>query len=269
VIVADVTDRALDSFAEVLPRVAGGLLLLVGGLVAAWVLGRLAARALRKVGLDAIGERFGIDDLLARIGLERSLSRLIGRAIRIALTVVVLIAAIAALGLSALSESLNDAIIFLPKLLVALAIILVGVIAADFVRSRVDAAADRMALAIPGGRAAQIAVLALFVLSALAQLGVSTQILTLVGALFLLGAVFTVALAFGLGGREIARQLTAGRYVAGSYRVGDTIAVSGVRGEIVAFEGAATVLRTDEGSTVRVPNQLLLDSIVVTEEASP
>lgn len=71
---AAIQDSIADAFADVVPRLVGGLLLLVLGLLGAWILGRLGTRALRTVGLDRLADRFGIHDVLARIGLEPSLS---------------------------------------------------------------------------------------------------------------------------------------------------------------------------------------------------
>ena len=248
--------------AEILIRIATGAALLVGGLVFAWILGRLATRSLRAVGIDDLAERFGVHEVLARLGFQRSLARLVGRAVRIALSVVVVIAALAALGLRALSRSLNEAVLFLPKLLVALALVLIGAVVADFARDRISRLGDQMDLGAAAGRAAQIVVFGVFALTAIAQLGIPTQILTALVALVAVAAALTLALAFGLGGRDVARQLSAGRYVGGAYRLGETISLDDVRGEIVALESAATVVRTEEGELVRVPNQRLLESIV-------
>ncbi len=263
---AGVLERAKASLGESLPGLAGALVLLVLGLLAAWILGRVASRALGAIGLDNLAERFGIHDVVERIGFERSLSRLIGRAVRLAVSVVVVMAAVSLLGLGALGRSLNEAVLFLPKLFVALALLLAGVILAEFARTRVDRLADQMDLGAPAGRMAQAIVIALFGLTALAQLGIPTEILTAVLGVVIVAAALTVALAFGLGGREVARQISAGRYVGGAFELGQTIGLGDVRGEIVAFESAATVLRTEEGRRVRVPNHLLLESMVVVEE---
>jgi small-conductance mechanosensitive channel len=267
-------DRASASLGEALPRLGGALLLLVAGLFVAWLLGRLAARALGVVGLDGLAERLGIHDVLERIGLQRSLTHLVGRAVRITLSIVVIMASLSLLGLAALSQSLNEAVLFVPKLLVALALVLTGVIVADLVRDRVERIATQMAVGAPLGRLAQLVVLAIFILTALAQLSISTGILTALVGITFLAAVLTVALAFGLGSREVAREISAGRYVGTSFEIGQTISLDGaVRGEIVALESAATVLRDDEGLTVRVPNHLLVESIVTVhtppEQASP
>jgi len=76
----------------------------------------------------------------------------------------------------------------------------------------------------------------------------------------------TLALAFGLGGQGLARELSAGRYVRGAFKPGQELSFGDVRGEIVEIETAATVLRTPNGQTVRVPNDLLLTSVVTVHE---
>lgn len=73
----------------------------------------------------------------------------------------------------------------------------------------------------------------------------------------------TAALAFGLGGRDLARELSAGRYVASSYALGDMIEVDSVQGEIVAFEPVVVVVKRDDGRIARIPNHILLHSVVL------
>ncbi len=269
VLAAGVLDRARATLGESLPRLAGALVLLVVGLLLAWVVGRVVRRVLSAVGVDDLGERLGIHDVIGRIALERSLSRLIGRVVRITLSVIVVLAALSLLGLAALSQSLNEAVLLLPKLLVALALVLAGVVVAEMIGARVDRVGGQMDIGAPVGRIAQSLVLSLFVLTALAQLGIPTGILMAIVGVLIVSAALTVALAFGLGGRDMARQLSAGRYVGGSFQVGQTISLAGVRGEIVAFESAATVLQTDEGQTLRLPNHLLLESIVTVHGEAP
>ena len=262
IVAASVLDRARASLGEALPGIVGAVVLLVAGLLLAMLAGRLVRRALVALGLDGLAERFGVHDVISRLGFERSLSRLIGVAVRVALSVVVLVAALSLLGLGALGQSLNELVLFLPKAFVAIVLLLAGVVVADFVRRWVDRVADQMDVGAPLGVVAQAAIIALFALTALAQLGIPTQILTALLALVLVAASLTFALAFGLGGRDVARQLSAGRYVSGSFAVGQRISVAAISGEIVAFDSAAVLLRTDDGRTLRVPNHLVLESVV-------
>jgi small-conductance mechanosensitive channel len=266
IVLATVLERAAATLGEALPRIGGAILLLVLGLLAARLVGRLIRQALQAMGVDGLAERFGVHDVLARVGLPRSLADVLGRLVRIALAVVVVVAALSLLGLAGVGAALNAALLFLPKLFVALVIVLVGVVVSQLLGDWADRLADQMALGFPLGRVVQVAILATFILTALAQLGIPTEILFTLIVIALVAAALAGALALGLGGREVAREVSAGRYLAGTYEVGQTIRIADVRGEIVALERAATVLRTDDGRTVRVPNHLLLESVVTLEE---
>jgi small-conductance mechanosensitive channel len=259
--VASVLDRAGDSLGDFLPQLAGAFVLLVVGLLVARLVGRLVRRGLVAVGLDEFARRWGITDTLVQARLQPSLAGLVGAAVRITLSVIAAFAALTLLGLELLSQSLNEAVLFLPNLLAALALLLAGVVLAGLARDRVDRFTYQMDFAVPLGQLAQISTLAIFALMAAAQIGVSADILFIVIAILLAAAAGTFALAFGLGGREVARALNAGRFVRGAFQVGQTISVGQIRGTIVAIDPEATVIGTGDG-LVRVPNNLLLESMV-------
>jgi small-conductance mechanosensitive channel len=264
-IVATILDQAGDQLGGFLPRVGGALLLLVIGVLLARVLARLLRRGLRMAGLDSTSERWGVADVLERAGLGRSLSHVLAVALRISLTVVVVFAALSLLGLQFLSQSLNEGVLFLPKILAALALVLIGVVLAGFVRERVDRTATQWDLPIPLGPVFQAVVIAIFIITAAAQLTVSIALLMVLVAILLAAVAAPFALAFGLGGRDVARSLSAGRYVRSAFSEGQVIRVDGIRGTVERIEPSATVLRT-EGETIRVPNHVLIDQTVVIEE---
>lgn len=257
-----VLDQAGEALGGFLPRLGGALVLLLVGILLAALAGRLVRGALQRAGVDRAAERFGASDALERAGLGRSLGRLLGRAIRIGLTLIVIFASLSLLGLQFLSESLNAAVLFLPNLLIAALLLLAGVVLGALARERVDRLTHQMDLPVPLGAAVQFAIVAVFAITAAAQLAVSTAILLALLAIVLAAVGATFALAFGLGGREVARELSAGRYLRNTYDAGQTISFGDLRGEIVSIDTAATVLRTGEDETVRVPNNLLLESVV-------
>jgi small-conductance mechanosensitive channel len=263
---ANVLDRAGDTLGDFLPQLAGAFLLLLIGLLLAFLLGRLTTRVLVAAGLDELAERWRVDETLARARLDPSLARLAGAAVRITVSVVAVFAALTLLGLKLLSQSLNEAVLFLPNLLVALLLLLAGVVLAGFARERVDRLAYQMDFPVPLGQLAQVVTLAIFGIMALAQLGVAAGILFTVIAILLAAAAATFALAFGLGGREVAKALNAGRFVRNAFEVGQTITIGDVRGEIIAIEPEATVIGTADGA-VRVPNNMLIESVVTVHGA--
>lgn len=267
--VSPILERGGDSLGGFLPKLGGALVLLVVGLLLARLVAALIGRALHAAGVDGLAERFGAHDVLERAGFERSLTGIVRKVLRLALSVVVVFAALSLLGLQFLSQSLNQGILFLPKLLIALVLILAGLVVASLVRDRVDRIAYQMDFPVPLGQLAQVAVLAVFVITAAAQIGVSTMVVMVLLGILVAASAATVTLAFGLGGRDVARALSAGRYVDGAFEVGETISFADVTGKITAIEPTATLLSTPEGHTVRVPNHLLLESVVTRRPAAP
>jgi small-conductance mechanosensitive channel len=266
--VNEILDRAASELGEFLPRLAGAVLLLVLGLVAAGIAGALARRALAAAGIDELADRFGVHRTLGRGGIAPPLSRLLGRIARIVLSIVVIVAAVSLLGLAGVELALNEALLFLPKLVAALALVFAGLIVGEIVGGWVDRLAKQLALDVPVGRVAEAVVIALFSLTALAQIGVPTGILVVLAGILLVTAMLTATLAFGLGGRDLARQVSAGRYVHGAFELGQRISVGEITAEIVSFESAATVVRTDDGLIARIPNHLLLESVVFVRDGS-
>jgi small-conductance mechanosensitive channel len=193
----------------------------------------------------------------------------IGRAIRSALTIVVIFAALSLLGLQFLSDSLNKGIQELPKLLIAAALVLAGIVIAGYAREHTERVSSQMDLPVPLGRLAQITVLAIFGIIAAAQIAVSTLVLLMLVGVALLGVAGTFAIAFGLGGRDAASALSAGRYLRHSYQVGQHISLGDIDGTITAIEPTSTVLETAESTTIRIPNQILLQSIVTIHGDQP
>jgi small-conductance mechanosensitive channel len=257
--------QATNGVGAFLPRLAGALALLVIGLLLAGLIRRILLKLLSAVGVDALAERTGVSEVLARAGLGRSLEQVLAAAIRIALVIVVIFAALSLLGLQFLSQSLNEGVLLLPQLLVAAALLLAGVVLGGFARTRVERLAFQLDFPVPLGYLAQVAVIAVFAISAAAQIAIATAVLMMLAGIVLAGVVAALALAFGLGGKDFARALSAGRHVVSAYQVGEEITVAGERGTIAAIQGATTVLYTEDGR-VHVPNHLLLESIVRVHE---
>jgi small-conductance mechanosensitive channel len=267
---SNIIDTAGEELGSFLPRLVGALVLLVLGLLIAKLIGAILRRALEAADLDQASARLGVEEHLSRAGLPASLSRVIGSAARIALSLVVIFAALSLLGLQFLSESLNAAVLAIPKVLLAGALVLIGLVLGGIARQRVERLTFQLDLPISLGQVTQVVVVAIFAITAAAQIAVSTAILLLLVAIVLAGAMSMIAIAFGLGGQGVARELSAGRHARSVFSVGEEITVLEHRGRIVAVETMATVLETAGGQTVRVPNRFLVESVVlVHDEDSP
>jgi small-conductance mechanosensitive channel len=258
-------ERLAESLADYLPRLFGALGLLVVGFIVIRIVTRLLQRVLTSRDVDAVAERLGAHDVLGRAGFERSLVRVIVLAVRVFLSLVLVLSALAVVGPEPLQEALSVAVLFLPRLLLAVALVLVGLVLGALARRVLERITFQMGLRGPLDEIAQVAVITVFVIMAASALGVPSDLLVAFTVILLGGLALTLALAFGNGSRDVAREVTTGRYVAQSFEVGQAVTVGDVRGEIRSFEATSTVLQDELGRTIRVPNHVLLESVVTVE----
>ena len=201
--------NALNAFLNAIPLVIGALLIIIIGWIIAGILARLTTEVLRRVGADRLFAEHA-DRVYGERTRSITPSVVAGELVKWLVRLVFLVAAANVLGLTQVSELLNDVLLWIPNLIVASIILLVAPLLARFVRGTIEVAAGEMGFTNAPllGRIAEIAIVAFAVIIAINQLGIAAN---LVNTLFI-GVVAAVSLAFGLafglGGRDVAAQLT-------------------------------------------------------------
>jgi hypothetical protein len=190
------------------PNLIAMLVLLLAGVLLAGATRVSLAFLLPRVGIDRFAERVGLGEVARKAGLARGPSKVIAVvAAWVVLTVFVLFA-VAALNLQVAMDLVTRAFTWLPQLLVALALLLVGGLVAGFVRRSVLIAAVnaglRSARLLAAGTHA--ALMVLFATMALQHVGLGQQVVLVAFAILFGGTVLALALAFGLAGRDLARE---------------------------------------------------------------
>lgn len=209
------TDILIDSFREVAlrlaavaPRVLAAVTLVVVGWIAAIVARNLVGRLLRAADLDARAVRWGLTASLARAGVRRLPSEIASRIAFWILVVIGLLMGIEALEVPATAGLVTLAMHVLPNLVLAVFVLLVGWLLAQFVGQTVLIFVVNAQMG--GGPVIAAAVRWLILIFAgavaLTQLGIAREMVLLVFGIGLGGAVLALALAFGLGARDLARE---------------------------------------------------------------
>jgi hypothetical protein len=208
-------------FLSAIPRVIAFAVILIIGWIIAGLLAKAVAALLRAVRFNDLAERSGFSEFVHNMGIRSDASGLIADITKWFVRLITLVVAFDALGLPAVSQVLQQLLLWLPNLVVALVILVLAGLAANAVSSLVRGATAEAGFGNPNllANVARFAIWAFAVVVAVNQLGIAT---TLVNTLFMatVGAVaLALGLAFGLGGRE-----TAGLIVAGWYRKGQEAA---------------------------------------------
>ncbi|MGB2988696.1 MAG: hypothetical protein WBC98_01955, partial [Candidatus Zixiibacteriota bacterium] len=191
------------------PALIGALVILLLG----WLLSKILKAALIKllvaVRLEKFSARSGLSKFLSRGDIKHSLADILGTVFFWIIFLFFIDLAADVLKFTLLQNLINTIISFIPRLVVAVLIIVVGVLLSSFFKGVVRVAASSYALARGEliGTIVQYMIVFFALAVALEQLGVATQILVS-SVLIIVGALaFGFALAFGLGSKEVAGKI--------------------------------------------------------------
>jgi hypothetical protein len=201
--------NTLNTILSAIPQVLGALIILVIGWLIASALARLTTELLRRAGADRLMAQHG-PSVYGERSTQFKPSNVVAEIVKWIVRFVFLVAAANVLGMTQVSQLLNQVLLWIPNLLVAAVILLIAPIIARFVRGAIEVGAGQMGFTNAPllGRVAEVAIVAFAVIVAINQIGIAAN---LVNTLFI-GLVAALALAFGLafglGGRDVAARLT-------------------------------------------------------------
>ena len=262
-VVVDALTKIVYDIVNFIPRLVNGLIILVVGYVVALVARWVVRAALRRVGFDPLVERLGLTGALKGLGVKAPLSNILAQAVFLLLLLSFLITSTRVMGLEPVAQVFERLLAFLPTLLAALVVFLIGGVVAQFLGNTVTALAAGAGVNGPArlGKIVQYLVSLFVVILALGVLGMDTALLVTVVTIMIGAFGLALSLALGLGARGVVRHVLAGYYVRQRFRPGQPIAYEGVSGAVGGVGGVNTLVETAEGSVV-LPNGLLLESIV-------
>jgi Conserved TM helix len=213
--IGDSLQQALDSFFGFLPNILGFLVILLVGYIIAKVAKKAVAAILQKVGLDRALHSSDAGQYVERVSPGASPANLIGAVAFWFIFLFAVSAAIAALKIPALSNFIAQVQAFLPNVIVAAIIFVVAAALAGVV----GGAAHKLMGDTPTGKIVRAVIpgliLAIGTFMVLDQLQIAPQIVTITYAALLGMLALAGALAFGLGGREVAADLLGSAYDSG------------------------------------------------------
>lgn len=203
------TREFLHDLAQFIPHLVLALAIVLVGWLLAKACRFAVEKALRAINFNVLTERAGTDHFLRQGGLRGDTTTLFGLLAYWLVIVAALIIACNALSLAYVSELLQRIILYAPRLLIALLLLVLGSYFARFVAGAV--ATYCLEVDIPDadllGKISQYLIMAFVIMIALGQLDVGGDLVQLTFLVLLAGVVLALALAFGLGGREWAAAM--------------------------------------------------------------
>lgn len=207
-LISEPLEGFLERFIQFLPNLISAILLLLIGLFAGWLTKRVLCRLFRILKVDEFSERHGINNLLLKGGLKGSLSSFIGRFAGWLVFFVFVIISLSSLHVPAIERLLERFFLYLPNLFVAIIILLIGYLLSNFFGRAALIASVNAGLKASGliGRFVKLTIFLLAATMALEQLGIGRETIIIAFAIVFGGIVLALSIAFGLGGRDIAKE---------------------------------------------------------------
>jgi hypothetical protein len=205
---------ALSMFLAAIPRVIGFIVILVIGWLIAGVLAAAVAALLRAVRFNDLAQRSGITGFVHSMGVRTDAAGVLANIVKWFVRLIVLVVAFDALGLPAVSAVLQQFLLWIPNLVVAMIVLVIAGLAANALGDLVRGATAQAGFDNPDlfSTITRVAIWGFGIVIAVNQIGVAQ---TLVNTLFmgLVGALaLALGLAFGLGGRDTAGQIVQNWY---------------------------------------------------------
>jgi small-conductance mechanosensitive channel len=256
--VQDTFLQLLNTVLNYLPRLVLAALLLIIGYIIARVLRGVITKGLRALHFDDLSDRAGITRALRMAGTQLDAARVVADVVFWWIFLIFVELAVNTLGLVEISAFLNAVLSYIPNVIVAILIIVIGALLANVVAGVIRAAAGsaRLSLASLLANVARWAIIIFAVLAALTQLHVAENMIFILFAATVGMLAIAGGLAFGLGGVDAARGMISGLSTQSTLQPGQRVHIGQETGIVVSHDMNQTIVDTPTGR-IAIPNAAL------------
>lgn len=207
-IVIEPFERLFEKIVQFLPNLLTSLLVLIVGIVIAALVRTVFIRLFKALHIDKHLERIGLSESLHKGGIKESVSAIIAKGMGWLTLFVFLIMALRAMDVPSVEQLLERLFLYLPNVLIAALVLLFGYMLSNFLGRAALIASVNAGLKVSGmvGKIVRLTVFLLAVTMSLEQLGIGSGTIIIAFAIVFGGVVLALSLAFGLGGRDIAKE---------------------------------------------------------------
>ncbi len=189
-----------------IPAIAGAIVILIAGWLIAKLVEAVIVRVLKAVRLDTASDKAGLTNVLAQGEIRMSISELIGAIVYWIIILIVIATALGTLNLTVAADMIARLIEYVPNILGAIFIVIVGTFIADFVSAVVRTTANNAGLkkASLMAKVIKVVLVVFAIIIAIEQLKIASTLIVLAVNIILVSIGIGIALAFGLGCKDIA-----------------------------------------------------------------
>lgn len=235
------------------------LFLLVGWFVSS-IIKNFLNKSLIKIGFNTFLDKLGLDVLLKKMEVNITGSQMVASLISIFFLLIFLLAALDIVGLTVLSGLIDTLVLFLPKLLASLAVLICGFFVAQIVFNGVKIASKNTGVDY-GRSVAEVCrgiIIVITVSLSITQLDIDVSLLNNIMTVVIASVGLAAAISLGIGTKSMAQEIVAGVYLREMYQIGDNIEVKDIKGTLASIGSVASKVMGEGESMTTLPNTFLL-----------
>lgn len=258
--------QLIAQFSAFFPKFIGACTILFFGWVVSRTVSKILSKILANVGVDRLADMLDDIDLVQRTGvLKEKLSAIIAKIVYYMMMLIFIIAATETLGVPAITHLFTDLMNYLPSLLTASVVFVLGLFLADMVQGAVVTLCSSLGIA-SAKMIGSIVFYFLFVtvvISALTQAKINTDFISSSLLIVIAAGALAFAFGYGLASKDLVSNYLASYYNKNKVRVGDEVRIIGERGKVVLIDSTSMILQTPERAIIVPLSKLTTEKVEV------
>jgi hypothetical protein len=241
----EILKSLLLRFVSAIPNIIGAIVIAIIGIIIARLVSKVATTLLKKTGIDKLSEKISDIDIVQQSNIRISPSIVIGQLFYYVLLLIFLIAATEMLGMPALSQLISDIVNYVPNVISAMIVLIVGILIANILKKIVTATSKSIGILAYNtiGNFVFYFVFITAVISALTQAKIDTDFVKNNLSIILGGGVAAFALGYGLASKDMMSNFLASFYSRRHFNIGDTIKINDTVGKILYVDNTCVKMQ--------------------------
>jgi len=239
-----------------------GIVIFIIGYIIAKIIYKIIFKTLKAIKLDKV------DDMLRQVDmfktLDLNLPKVIAKLVYFFILLLVIQISVAQMGIQSLSNGLGAIMAYIPRLLTAAVIFIIGVFIANIIKNALRTTTD--SLNIKTGKFLSDSVFYFLViiiaLTALNQAGINTELITNNLTLLIGGILLAFMIGFGFASKDLMASMLSSVYVKDTIAIGDKLKINNTTGEVVELTSTAVIIKSAEGALISIPMSKLSNEVV-------
>ena len=253
--------------AEYVPNIFGTIILLVVGYIVSKMVAGFFQKALQTIGIDKISEKVGLQKSFEKIGMRLKSSELFGKVFFWLIMLIFIISASEALNLTKITNTIDAFVRYLPNILGAGLIFILGLMFAHFIKNIIENYTTKTHLDYGKKLAIVIHSIIVVVVTVFAidQLQIETKLLSRIIEIILISVGLALAISVGLGTKGLAHNIISGVFLREQLKPGATVEFNNIKGSLKQIGTINTTIEAEGGKECYIPNSSLTKNIIKSE----